>query len=96
MCSVNKPKYKSVTGLNYNIMADNHYIAHDVSGVLKEEYQSGDVNEIQINCANDQKIMVRVIRVTRLVFSIAYLTSQYYKIFRHTNTYLDLSQNIFE
>ena len=37
-----------------------HNIAHDVSTVLQLEYQSGDVNEIQINCANDAKIMVRV------------------------------------
>ena len=37
-----------------------HNIAHDVSTVLQLEYQSGDVNEIQINCANDAKIMVRI------------------------------------
>ena len=49
-------------------MADNHHIAHDVSTVLKLEYQSGDVNEIQINCANGEKIMVRIIRLIGLGF----------------------------
>ena len=49
-------------------MADIHYIGHKVSTVLKEEYQSGDANEIQINCANDQKIMVRIIVLTRVIF----------------------------
>ena len=37
-----------------------HNIAHDVSSVLQLEYQSGDVNEIQINCANDAKTKKRV------------------------------------
>ena len=67
-------------------MTNNYNIAHDVSTVLKLEYQSGDVNEIQINCANGAKIMAKLF----------FMILMKYQKFRHTNTYWDSSLSIFE